>query len=81
MYLEILRKNPRSVFRLQERNPGDIDPIPQKNNKFLLPAIVSAGVVLAAIITLFSMTSKCSGSENNSLEAQTEQNITINERL
>ena len=59
LYLDILRKNPRSVFRLQERNPDDIDPIPQKNTKFLIPAIVSAGVVVALIITLLASRDSC----------------------
>ena len=56
-YLEILRKNPRSVFRLQERNPEDISPIPQKNTKWI-PAAIAAGVAVAAIITVISAVSK-----------------------
>ena len=81
-YLEILRKNPRSVFRLQERNPYDIDPIPQRNNKFILPLAVSAGVILAAIIMIFALSSKDSCGEDNALDANNsvEQNFTITEK-
>ena len=82
-YLEILRKNPRSVFRLQERNPGDISPIPQKNNKFLIPAIVSAGVLLAVIIALFSMSSQdsCGGGEPYNTYSANSENYTISETV
>lgn len=67
-YLEILRKNPRSVFRLQERNPRDIAPIPQKSNNVLLSAIASACVVVAAIITILSLTSKDSCKKEDSFD-------------
>lgn len=82
MYLEILRKNPRSVFRLQERNPEDIEPIPQRNSKYLLPIAVSAGVILAAIIMIFSLSSKDSCGQDDSLNASypIEQTFTINEK-
>lgn len=79
-YLEILRKNPRSVFRLQERNPDDIDPIPQKNTKFLIPAIVSAGVVLALIITLLASQDSCGGEPYNTYNIRGE-NYTISETV
>ena len=68
-YLEILRKNPRSVFRLQERNPQDIDPVPQRRHRALLPALISAGLAVAAIITIFSMTSKDSCSSEDPFDS------------
>lgn len=68
MYLEILRKNPRSVFRLQERNPRDIAPVPQKSNNLLFPSIVTAGVVIAVLIAIFSITSKDSCGKNDSVD-------------
>ena len=68
VYLDILRKNPRSVFRLQERNPNDIAPIPQKSSRRFIPLLISAGVVVAAIIAAFSLTSKDSCQDNDSFD-------------
>ena len=77
-YIEILKKNPRSVFRLQERNPEDISPIPQKNTKWL-PAVISAGVAVAAIITVISAISK--GSCGSYEYDQMSEAYTTNENL
>ena len=65
MYLEILRKNPRSVFRLQERSPdGGAVVEKSKAQTLVKPLLIGLGALAAIIISLtaFSNCNSCTES-------------------
>ena len=76
-FLEILRKNPRSVFRLQERSPGSSVVDKSKEQGLIRPLLVGAGVIAAIIISLtaFSNCSSCSESASTGNISQPSQTI------
>ncbi len=85
-YLEILRKNPRSVFRLQERSPeGGAVVDKSKGQNLIKPLLIGAGLIAAIIVSLsaFSNCSSCSDSasanDNISQLSQIEQYTVKNE--
>lgn len=83
MYLEILRKNPRSVFRLQERAPDGSAVVNKSSEKKLLkPLIIGAGVIAALIISLTALSNCNSCSDSASINdniSQLEQYMVNNE--